>query len=107
EQHPGPFDAIVATSLPSAAGQLSYLASRRELLASHGILCVGVRNRIGWDRLRRRDAGSTRGGLRTYAGYVRLFAAAGYSVRSAHVSPGGGQDPTELVPLQRQAIAHY
>jgi hypothetical protein len=102
----GPFDAIIVADLPPTASQSSFLRSRRGLLAPGGILCVGAANRVGWNRLRRREL--TRDAtLRTHRGYMRLFMDAGYIVHSTHVSPGGAGDTAELVPLERRAVAHY
>jgi hypothetical protein len=93
------FDAIVLHQ-PASSADLP-LKELRERLAPGGLLYLGGRNRLGWNRSGRGD-----GGL-TYAEYKRRFAAAGLRIQRAYVSPRGFLNPSELVPLQTRAIRHY
>lgn len=97
------FDGIVVHE-SAAALPRDCLESLRQVLAPGGLIYVGARNRLGW-------SGSTPLGERarslTHAGYARSFAAAGLRIRETYVSPRGYLNPSELVPLQDQAITHY
>jgi predicted O-methyltransferase YrrM len=105
---PGQFSAVLIDELPPRTPEaIRFLSLLRALLASGGIIYLAGENRIGWRRLARRLRGQRGFNLHSYAGYARLFAAAGLNIRSSYVSPRGYDDPTLLVPLERRAIYYY
>jgi SAM-dependent methyltransferase len=124
-------------SKPVTDVQVLFLDSLRTLLKPGGLIYVGIENRIGWAQLRgvpdhsgvkytslvprflatwmcrwdRNYRSKNNTGYRTYTythhGFLKLFAKAGLRIRSTHISVRGYDYPTELVPLQKDAIATY
>ena len=128
--------AVFDLSGPTEKIQEAFLKRLRELLAPGGVLYVGIENRFGWAQFRgspdhsglpytslmprwlarfvcnrSRHRSDDNRGYRTFtysfSGYRRLFARSGLKIGSMWIATNGYNLPTELVPLNGQAIAFY
>jgi SAM-dependent methyltransferase len=119
---PEQFDAIalngILNSLPAVAGdprevQMRFLRSIRESLKPSGFVCASVRNRHGWDLLRRqpRHAGEVGENevayVRSLSGYRKLFRETGYGTVRAFHAWNGSVDTTILLPLNNPKALRY
>lgn len=87
------FDAIVSHE-PASSTSVAELGGK---LAPGGVIYLGGPGRRPW---------SGRRGF-SHAGYVRIFSQAGLRVQASYASPRGFRNPSELVPMQEQAIRYY